>query len=150
MAQHLHRLCVLLVFAIPNVALAQTKCFAGGSGSWLYGCIESMSGCKGYGTWTACHEQKLKTADAELNKVYGLLLDVTPIGADVGPTRDEIVQVQRAWIRWRDEWCKFEASASSGRWTESREFLDRACLLEATTERTKYLRNYYSTMKERP
>jgi len=145
------RLCVALIIAIPGMALAQSKCFVGSySVAWLSGCIETMSGCRGYGAWTACHEQALKMADAELNRNYGLLLDVTPVAADVGPTREEIVRVQRGWIRWRDEWCNFEASANSGRWVESRDYLRNACVLEATKERSTYIRNYYLTIKERP
>ncbi len=145
------RFCAAMIIAIPNIALAQSKCFVGSDSlAWLSGCIETMSGCKGYGAWTVCHEEALKRADAELNRNYGSLLDVTPVAADVGPTREEIVRVQRAWIRWKDEWCTFEASANSGRWVEARDFLRNACLLEATKDRSKYISNYYSTIRERP
>jgi uncharacterized protein YecT (DUF1311 family) len=143
-----HRIIFIGFATLPYVAVAQATCI-GAEEYYRFSCVRALFSCK-ESSWSSCHEAKFKTADTDLNEVYRSLLDAVPLGADVGPTRQDVVLVERAWLAWRDSHCQFEAISHSGRSEDSKELYYKACLYELTLERTKYLRGYYEMMKARP
>ncbi|MBV0892283.1 DUF1311 domain-containing protein [Paracoccus sp. Z118] len=58
--------------------------------------------------------------DVQLNEIYaaqrqGRAALQDDIGSDqMPPPLDSLVEMERAWIGWRDKWCTFEASAYAG------------------------------------
>lgn len=77
----------------------------------------------------ACNLDALKAADAVLNREYQrLLVDL----AKAPRCRDRLRDAQRAWIRFRDEQCRYEGAIGAKGSTT-------LCLREITTRRAEYL-----------
>jgi uncharacterized protein YecT (DUF1311 family) len=91
-------------------------------------------GCSGKGSQMeedACNLKAYEAADRTLNAQYRRLmaaLDKLP------RCRERLREAQRAWIRFRDEHCRYEgATGYKGRTTE--------CLVEMTAQRAGYLKH---------
>jgi uncharacterized protein YecT (DUF1311 family) len=80
-----------------------------------------------------CFDRAFQTADAELNRVYGMLL-----GKADAQGRPLLRSAQRAWIAYRDAECRFRASESEGGTLYPVELL--SCRTELTRERIHALR----------
>ena len=80
-----------------------------------------------------CADWEYRATDAELNQVYGQLR------ARLDPKRQQaLTGAQRAWIRYRDAHCSYEASANEGGSLEP--FTRSTCLARVTRGRTAELR----------
>jgi uncharacterized protein YecT (DUF1311 family) len=79
-----------------------------------------------------CAANDYRAADAEMNRVYARLRAALDAEA-----RPRLVEVQRAWLRFRDLQCEFEASGYEG--GSMQPFLRSSCLAALTTERTRQL-----------
>ncbi|SRR5216117_3014925 len=139
---------LLAALAFPVSVLGQESCFRHSDPGYLKSCIAGAFKCKEQ-TWTSCYEDKAPEADKRLNEIYRQTLDVAPVGADISPRRDELISVQRSWLRWRDDHCRFEAASHSGRDGEATDFYFRACIVEQTLARTQYLLGYQNLLKDR-
>jgi uncharacterized protein YecT (DUF1311 family) len=79
-----------------------------------------------------CAAAELAHADRALNETYQAVLRL------LDPERVELLrEAQRAWIRWRDAECEFEASEFAGGSMEP--MIQALCLAHVTKERTKAL-----------
>jgi uncharacterized protein YecT (DUF1311 family) len=91
------------------------------------------AGARGSLALRECAMADARTADAELNRVYGQLSGKLDAGR-----RQLLLEAQRAWLRYRDAQCRFAASESKGGTLEAVERLD--CLATVTRARTHDLR----------
>ena len=79
-----------------------------------------------------CAVRDFDAADAEMNRVYTRLR-----AALDAEERPRLVEVQRAWLRFRDLQCAFESADFEG--GSMRPFLHSSCMAGLTTERTRQL-----------
>lgn len=82
-----------------------------------------------------CAGRAWRTADAELNRVYGVLMDRVE-----GAAERRIRKAQRAWLAFRDAHCEVEASAYAG--GSIQPMIHAFCLAETTRHRTAQLRDH--------
>lgn len=81
----------------------------------------------------SCAEWERRAADAELNQAYGQLR------ARLDAKRQQaLLEAQRAWIRYRDAHCAYEASANEGGSLEP--YTRGICLARVSRGRTAELR----------
>ncbi|MBL4596679.1 MAG: DUF1311 domain-containing protein [Robiginitomaculum sp.] len=106
----------LFIF-MPNTALAQTG-----------GCDSAQS----FAQMKACAQNDYKTADGALNAAYQKNRDILD---KKGKTL--LRDAQRAWIKFRDAQCKWEADIVRG--GRDVELIKLACLADLTMKRTKIL-----------
>src|SRR5919112_5626239 len=95
--------------------------------------------CEGNGSQaeaTACAHREYKAADAELNKVYGLLAGVLDAEEKASLKESEL-----AWIKYRDSTCVFESSQYKG--GTMRGMIESFCLTRVTKARTAELKEQY-------
>lgn len=87
-----------------------------------------------------CATEHYKSADEQLNIVYGLvrkrLQEVGPSGAE-----ENLIRAQRAWIEFRDSHCRW-AGEYMQRDTGLHSFYAIACMEVETVRRTYYLQRY--------
>ena len=77
--------------------------------------------------------QQLRTADRALNTQYTATMNSLS-----APTRLLLRDVQRTWITFRDQQCRYEASGVRG--GSVFPMIQSQCLARLTTERTRELR----------
>lgn len=82
-----------------------------------------------------CAEQSRRRADQELNRVYRLV--VPKLAA---ARRNQLVNAQTAWIKFRDAECDFSSSLAEGGTMQPG--LEAGCLEQVTRERTSDLNSY--------
>jgi uncharacterized protein YecT (DUF1311 family) len=90
-----------------------------------------------------CYNKQYKSADAELNRVYGQVMS----RLNSKSRQDALKTAQRAWISYRDKECEFDASRYEGG-TEVNVVLP-ACLSGETSSRTDKLRDYLKMLSDR-
>ncbi|KTC15226.1 hypothetical protein AO391_23450 [Pseudomonas marginalis ICMP 9505] len=85
------------------------------------------------GDMVACNVNETKVQDARLNRAYK-----TALSAQEGAHKQQLQDVQRLWITYRDANCKFIGSATGGT-------IDRVngsgCMLDMTQTRAEELEN---------
>ncbi|KTB61555.1 lysozyme inhibitor LprI family protein [Pseudomonas allii] len=78
-----------------------------------------------------CNANEAKVQDARLNRAYK-----TALAAQEGPRKQQLQDVQRLWIKYRDANCAFAGSATGGS-------IDRVngsgCVLDMTQTRAQEL-----------
>ena len=74
--------------------------------------------------WAACAAQEMKRQDVALNAEYNKLRNALAL-----EQRDLLVKAQRAWLRFRQEWCTLDAASSSA---PGGEVNFNFCMLELT------------------
>lgn len=94
----------------------------------------------GFGS-AVCTERGLKIADAELNKLYKIVLTkIEPDSEERKPTT-AFIEMQRTWVLWRDSICNYElhANSGSGSWQATAR---NSCLIRITESRSKAFSDY--------
>lgn len=93
---------------------------------------------------TACAAEELARADTRLNERYQQLLrELAP-----EPNRVEALrEAQRAWIRFRDAECDYEASAFEG--GSMQPMVDALCVAQLTQDRADDFQRMITTERER-
>lgn len=91
----------------------------------------------------ACLERDYKIADRKLNQVYRQLIATVE-----GEEKRRLIEAERAWIKFRDASCKFEAAEALGGTLEG--LLFTGCLTEMTRDRTADLEFYLAQTEEKP
>ena len=81
-----------------------------------------------------CATDHYQAADAEMNRAYARLR--AAIDAE---ERAALLAAQRAWLRFRDAHCAFEASGFRGGSMER--MIHSNCMADTTRERTKQLKH---------
>lgn len=84
----------------------------------------------------SCYRESLATADAELNALYS---DV--VKALEPQDKRRLVEAQRAWILFRDQFCAAEVAAYQSH--PNRAFIGPACLADLTAKQTESLKSAY-------
>ncbi len=74
--------------------------------------------------WYACYVEELARQDKVLNAEYRALQSRIP-----GEAKDHLVKGQRAWIAYREAWCKLEQELPNA---PGGEVNYQACMLEQT------------------
>lgn len=77
-----------------------------------------------------------ETSDARLNELYGTMR--TRLGDDAD-AKDMLVATQRAWLSFRDDECRFRASAIEG---SAAPMVYNACIDDLTEERVEDFQQY--------
>jgi uncharacterized protein YecT (DUF1311 family) len=95
----MRKILILLVLAAGGPAAAQTA-------AQTADCAAAVDQT----TMTDCAARAAKSADAELNAVWGKAFDAVKGGPAAAPLRS----AQRAWISYRDLACKAEAADNEG------------------------------------
>ncbi|MGS0891167.1 lysozyme inhibitor LprI family protein [Burkholderia stagnalis] len=88
---------------------------------------------------TACADRAYKQSDAELNRTYQA---VTARLHDARPLAEKLVNVQRAWLAYRDAECNFSSTNAEG--GSVYPMVVSMCLDDLTKERTEALKAYLS------
>lgn len=86
-----------------------------------------------------CNAEAYREADAEMNRAYASLRDAVTVPAD----RGALLAAQRAWLRYRDAQCHFEAAGYSG--GSMQPMVRSACLAAVTAARAAQLRTLLET-----
>jgi uncharacterized protein YecT (DUF1311 family) len=82
------------------------------------------------------HYDQYEKVDKELNSVYTILKK------ELNETdKKNLVDAQKAWIKFRDLNCKFKSQDSGGGSTPYTNKFKIDCLIQSTIERTKELKN---------
>jgi uncharacterized protein YecT (DUF1311 family) len=83
----------------------------------------------------------LKIADAELNRLYQIVLTKVESDDEGRKPKTAFIEMQRTWILWRDSICNYEMHTNSG--TGSwRATARNGCLIRITESRSKAFSNY--------
>jgi len=85
-----------------------------------------------------CAAEQLRAADAEMNRAYARLR-----AAVDAEERAALLAAQRAWLRFRDAHCAYEAAGVRGGSMEP--MVRSGCLAETTRERTRQLKSALET-----
>ena len=81
-----------------------------------------------------CATDRYQAADAEMNRAYAQLR--AAIDAE---ERSALLDAQRAWLRFRDAHCAFEAAGFRG--GSMQPMIEANCLAAVTRDRTKQLKD---------
>ena len=72
-------------------------------------CMDSVDlGAFKNSQWASCAEHEIKRQDATLNTEYNKLRK--SLSAD---QKESLTKAQRAWLKFREDWCKFEEASPS-------------------------------------
>jgi uncharacterized protein YecT (DUF1311 family) len=85
--------------------------------------------------WYACYTQELARQDKVLNTEYRALQSRIPPEA-----KDPLVKAQRAWIAYRESWCKLEQELPNA---PGGEVNYQACMLEQTLLQINKLKDVF-------
>jgi uncharacterized protein YecT (DUF1311 family) len=83
--------------------------------------------------WSACHTQELKRLDVTLNSEYSKLRK-----SSSPEQRDALMTGQRAWLKYREDWCRYE---QIGPMAPGGEANYTSCLLSATVKQVELLKD---------
>jgi uncharacterized protein YecT (DUF1311 family) len=68
----------------------------------------------GSGSWSSCKAaNQFREADEKLNLFYGNLMRILS-GEDTKTQRQRLIQSQKTWLRYREQYCQFASSTCSG------------------------------------
>jgi uncharacterized protein YecT (DUF1311 family) len=82
--------------------------------------------------WASCAAQEIKIQDAILNSEYNKL-----INALTSEQRSALLKGQHSWIKFRDDWCRFEELSSAAPGSAANY---NFCILEETTKQASKLK----------
>ena len=85
--------------------------------------------------WYACYTQELARQDKVLNAEYRALQGRIPAEA-----KDPLIKAQRAWIAYREAWCKLEQELPNA---PGGEVNYQACLLDQTLLQINKLKDVF-------
>ena len=67
-------------------------------------CMDSVDmGAMKNSQWAACAAQELKRQDATLNAEYNKLRKALP-----AEQKEALTKAQKSWLKFREDWCRFE------------------------------------------
>ena len=92
-----------------------------------------MDGANTTAAMVGCNAQETKVQDKRLNSAYK-----TALQAQQGPRRQQLQDVQRLWIKYRDANCAFAGSATGGSIDQVN---GSGCVLDMTQTRAEELEN---------
>lgn len=90
-----------------------------------------MDGANTTAEMVGCNVKEAKVQDARLNKAYKIAL-----AAQEGNRRDQLQDLQRLWIKYRDANCAFAGSATGGTIDQVN---GSGCVLDMTQARAQEL-----------
>ena len=110
-------------------------CLALPLGAQAQGCPESPAIAA-----NECLSRQLKTAEAEVAKIYGELLAGTPINAsgDSGEAKKLLAQSHRTWLAHRKASCRYRGSVEGGA-PSYKSVRENQCLVRMTESRAAEL-----------
>lgn len=85
-----------------------------------------------------CMHVEMKSQDVKLNKNYKDLIQLIPL-----QRQKKLQEIQRSWMKYRDQNCNFYADPNSG---TSASLNSTSCFLEMTASRAKeleWIKEYY-------
>ena len=103
---------------------------AAASSPALQKCLDNASNTAAI---VGCNAQETKVQDKRLNSAYK-----TALQAQQGPRRQQLQDVQRLWIKYRDANCAFAGSATGGSIDQVN---GSGCVLDMTQTRAEELEN---------
>jgi uncharacterized protein YecT (DUF1311 family) len=81
-----------------------------------------------------CASQDLRSADSNLNSIYkALMAKISPVG------QIKLKELERLWIKYRDQQCDFNANGTSGGSVHSMTYA--MCLTELAIQQAKLLKS---------
>lgn len=85
--------------------------------------------------WGRCADQEIKVQDATLNNEYNNLRRALN-----REQKDALLKGQRAWLKYRDDWCSFQnvADVAPGNFVNQ-----KLCILDVTAEHIKNIKSSY-------
>jgi uncharacterized protein YecT (DUF1311 family) len=125
---------IVITYLFNSVALGQKK---GATKSPCANMSETQAGAN------ACARYKFEKADAEMNRVYGLLL--SQLAGETDKDQQKLRQAQSLWLQYRDANCDSEASIYEG--GSIRPAIYSHCLASVTQERTIRMKAFLAEVK---
>ena len=126
----MNRKTLLVPFAASALLLAFCTSASAAENAALKKC---MDGANTTADMVSCNAKAAKVQDDRLNRAYK-----TALAAQEGPRKQQLQDVQRLWIKYRDANCAFAGSATGGS-------IDRVngsgCMLQMTQARAQELEN---------
>lgn len=119
---------LLAPFAVSAVLLALCGTVAAADNPALKTCLD---GANSTVDMVNCNAKQAKVQDERLNKAYK-----TALAAQEGPRKEQLREVQRLWIQYRDANCTFAGSATGG---SIYQVNGSGCLLDMTQTRAQEL-----------
>ena len=117
--------------AISAILLASSgTTMASDSSPALQKCMDSANTTA---AMVGCNAQETKVQDKRLNSAYK-----TALQAQQGPRKQQLQDVQRLWIKYRDANCAFAGSATGGSIDQVN---GSGCVLDMTQTRAEELEN---------
>ena len=128
--------CVIFCCVSSTLCLAQDQPSAPQMTPSFTRCMEAVDlGAMKISQWSACYQQEYKRQDAFLNFEYQALRSRSSASNLPGLTA-----AQRAWISYRDAWCKYEGTLDVA---PSPELNGLACLVEVTAGQVRKLKTVF-------
>ena len=93
-----------------------------------------------------CAKREYENADAEMNRVYQLLLTSLAEGTGGDEDQQKLKDAQLLWLKYRDANCESEASIYEGGTIHPAIY--NFCLASVTQERTKRLKAFLAETKK--
>ena len=123
----------LLIGLATKPLLAQTQAQTSPLTPLFGQCMDAVDlGAMKISQWTVCYQAELKRQDQFLNAEYQLLK------TRLAPSQHApLLAGQRAWIAYRDAWCKFQGSLDQA---PSPDINALSCLVDLTAEQTKKIK----------
>lgn len=83
--------------------------------------------------WASCSEDELKRQDVVLNAEYKSLRETLSVSQ-----RETLLKAQRSWLKFREDWCRFEEVGRIGPGGSARYY---SCLVELTGKQIDALKS---------
>ncbi|WP_054074992.1 MULTISPECIES: lysozyme inhibitor LprI family protein [Comamonas] len=84
--------------------------------------------------WAACDEAELPRLDKKLNQVYGKVR-----GSLDGSQKAQMTKGQKAWLEYRESWCRFREQAKLGPFMGY--LVYTSCMVQMTDEKINELKD---------
>ena len=98
-----------LLLAVAFVMLSATAQAESQRTAEYDACMDSVDyGALKNSQWAACAEEELARQDVSLNAEYKTLRASLSM-----EQKDDLLQGQRAWLKYRDSWCRFTEQGNS-------------------------------------
>jgi uncharacterized protein YecT (DUF1311 family) len=116
---------------ITLAALLITLCGSAAAAADNPALKKCMAGANTTAAMVGCNVKEAKVQDARLNKAYK-----TALAAQEGNRKDQLQDLQRLWIKYRDANCAFAGSATGGTIDQVN---GSGCVLDMTQTRAQEL-----------
>ena len=122
---------VCLAFTLPAQAADKVK-----ESAQFQECMDKVDlGAMKNSQWYACYTEELARQDKVLNAEYRALQSRIP-----PETKDALTKAQRAWIAYRESWCKLEQELPNA---PGGEVNYQACMLDQTIAQINKLKDVF-------